>query len=436
MRAWASDSVYTAVGVYVGGVNRGCSHENLTRSWVSAQLAAGWSIIPLYMGRQAPCTTQRWAKITPGSATSQGVAAGKDAAAAMVALGMGAGSPVYLDMEGYAPKPGCHDAVFRYIDGWVAELHRRGYLAGVYGSALSPIDALADHYPVGSELRPDDLWIARWNGVRNDEEELLDPTWWADRRIHQYRGGHDETHGGVTMRVDSNFVNGSVVRRLTVASGSAPGHAPFTSWEGFVAQQQADFQGRTWTLQARTEAVRQLAAGRITPDGLIEWDLRGPWFEPHLAPVARLYRAYFGRTPDIGGSRYWADRHRFGTRLATISQHFATSSEFQTKTGGLGDEAFVRRIYTEVLGRQPDTDGLRFWTARLRSKAATRGEVMVQFSESSEYRRATGVQVDTFLAHVGLLGRAPRPAELAAATPLPALIAQIRTSPEYAARVQ
>ncbi|WP_421118356.1 glycoside hydrolase domain-containing protein [Aquihabitans daechungensis] len=434
MRAWASDSVYTAVGVYVGGVNRGCAHPELTRAWVSSQLAAGWSIMPLYMGRQAPCTSQAWAKISPGSAMSQGVAAGRDAVEQMQALGMGPGSPVYLDVEGYTPRPGCHEVVFRYIDGWTEELHRRGYRSGVYGSALSPIDALADHYPPGADPRPDDLWIARWNGVRNDEEELLDPSLWADRRIHQYRGGHDETHGGVTIRVDSNFVNGSVVRRLTVAPGSA--HAPFASWEGLVAQQQADFEGRTWNLQDRTSAVAQLAAGRITPDGLIEWQLRGPWFEPHVAPVARLYRAYFGRTPDIAGSRYWAERHRRGTRLATISQHFASSSEFQTKTGGLDDEAFVRRLYTDVLGRPPDADGLRFWTARLRSKASTRGEVMVQFSESTEHRRSTAVAVDTFLAFAGMLQRAPRTAELDAATPLRSLIPQIRSSPEYAARVQ
>jgi len=434
MRAWASDSVYTAVGVYVGGVNRGCSHAALTRSWVSDQLAAGWSIMPLYLGRQAPCTSFDVAVMSPSAARSQGVAAGRDAVQVMQSLGMGRGSPVYLDVEPYPPEPSCNEVVFRYIDGWTAELHRLGYLAGVYGSAASPIDALADHYPPDSDPRPDDLWIARWNGVRSDAEELVDSGLWADRRIHQYRGGHDETHGGVTIRVDSSFVNGSVVRRLTTAPGSA--HAPFASWQGLVAQQQADFEGRTWNLQDRTSAVTKLAAGEISPDGLIEWELRGPWFEPHVAPVARLYRAYFGRTPDIAGSRYWAERHRRGTRLAAISQHFAGSSEFQTETGGLGDEAFVRRIYTDVLGRQPDAGGLRFWTARLRSKASTRGEVMVQFSESNEYKRSTAVSVDTFLVFAGMLQRAPRAAELEAAAPLRTLIPQIRSSPEYAARVQ
>lgn len=436
MAAWASDSVYSTVGVYIAGVNRSCSHEHLTRTWVSTQLAAGWSIAPLYMGRQAPCTSQSWAKISPTAAQSQGVAAGRDAVAAMAALGMGPGSPVYLDVEGYAPKPGCHDAVFRYVDGWTTTLHDAGYLAGVYGSALSPIDALADHYPPGSDPRPDDLWVARWDGVRGDDEELLDPSAWADHRLHQYRGGHDETHGGVELRVDSSFVNGSVVRRLTVDRAAVHRHAPMASWEGFVAQQQADLQGRTWTLAERTAAVRQLASGRADPDASIELLLRGSWYEPHVAPVARLYWAYFGRTPDLAGVRYWAQRHRDGQRLDDIAQRFATSSEFATKTGGLSDEGFVRRIYTDVLGRDADPEGLWFWTARLGSRRATRGEVMARFSESAEHRRLTADRVDAYLVAAAMLDRRPTAAEQTATLTLRQRIAQTRATPQYATRVQ
>src|ERR1044072_9010277 len=39
MSAWGS-SPYRAIGVYIGGLNRGCSQPNLTASWVSAQTAA------------------------------------------------------------------------------------------------------------------------------------------------------------------------------------------------------------------------------------------------------------------------------------------------------------------------------------------------------------------------------------------------------------
>lgn len=434
MRAWASDSAYTAIGVYIGGVNRGCDHRSLTPGWVDAQLAAGWSILPIYMGRQSSCSWRPGATITPGSATSQGVAAGRDATTIMRRLGMGPGAPIYLDVEPYPPEASCDQAVFRYLDGWVAELHRQGFLAGFYGSALSPIAQVAQHYPPGAANRPDDLWIARWDGIRGDAEEVVDPTHWVDRRIKQYRGGHDETHGGVTMHVDSSFVNGSVARRLVAPAVAPP--APFATWEGFVAQQQADFQGPTATLQARTSAVRTLAAGDADPDAYTELLLRSGWYEPHVAPVARLYWAYFGRIPDLGGVRYWTDRHRMGVHLDRISQQFATSSEFTRKTGGLDDEGFVRRIYTDVLGRAPDSGGLAYWTGRLRAGALSRGALVVRFSESSEYRRRTADQVDGFLVIASMLGRAPTIDELGTPVALRDRITQVRSTPEYAARVQ
>ena len=42
MNAWKASSPYSAIGVYIGGVNMGCSQPNLTSSWVSQQYAAGW----------------------------------------------------------------------------------------------------------------------------------------------------------------------------------------------------------------------------------------------------------------------------------------------------------------------------------------------------------------------------------------------------------
>src|SRR5205823_11660912 len=53
MSAWSA-SPYRAIGVYIGGVNRGCSQPNLTSTWVSTEIAAGWGLIPIYVGLQAP----------------------------------------------------------------------------------------------------------------------------------------------------------------------------------------------------------------------------------------------------------------------------------------------------------------------------------------------------------------------------------------------
>src|SRR4051794_1474014 len=81
LTAWLQ-SPYRAVGIYIGGANRTCANAELTTTWTAAALSAGWSLIPTYVGLQAPCITDRKrARFTTGNAHSQGLAAADDAIA-------------------------------------------------------------------------------------------------------------------------------------------------------------------------------------------------------------------------------------------------------------------------------------------------------------------------------------------------------------------
>src|SRR3990170_1421122 len=72
MRAWRS-SPYRAIGVYVGGMNRGCSQPELTPAWVSATTRMGWRLLPTYVGRQPRCGGRGdHVKIRTGIAGAQG----------------------------------------------------------------------------------------------------------------------------------------------------------------------------------------------------------------------------------------------------------------------------------------------------------------------------------------------------------------------------
>ena len=43
-------------------------------------------------------------------------------------------------------------------------------------------------------------------------DQYVSDSLWADhQRVHQYKGGHKETWGGVTINVDSDYVDGAVV---------------------------------------------------------------------------------------------------------------------------------------------------------------------------------------------------------------------------------
>jgi len=221
--AWAA-SPYRAVGIYIGGVNRACKDGNLSASWVSTTLSLGWSLLPLYVGLQAPCVGKAsLATISSNvtTASSQGTEAADDAITEAQAFGLPAGSPVYFDMEGYpANNAACTKAVQAFVSGWVGEVRADGFVAGVYGSAASTIRDIA---ALGASI-PDDAWIANWNGVESvfGDKFVSDSVWANHQRVHQYKGGHKETYGGVTINIDSNYVDGAVVGGIIAAPPPQP----------------------------------------------------------------------------------------------------------------------------------------------------------------------------------------------------------------------
>src|SRR6478672_11762779 len=88
LQAWSA-SPYRALGIYIGGTNRACAQPNLTPQWVQDTSALGWSLLPLYVGLQAPCISQSGlAKIstTQATAAQQGRSAADDAAGGAQAL--------------------------------------------------------------------------------------------------------------------------------------------------------------------------------------------------------------------------------------------------------------------------------------------------------------------------------------------------------------
>ncbi|MCU1358689.1 MAG: hypothetical protein JWM89_4107 [Acidimicrobiales bacterium] len=206
---------------------------------------------------------------------------------------------------------------------------------------------------------------------------------------------------------------------VAVCAGSTPAGAttadlgPFNTPSALVTQQFQDFLNRapsgpelsTWSDQVAggTEAgtviqgISNLAGGG------------GPF-----GSVDRLYAAYFLRIPDYGGLRHWLTKSRGGTSLRSISNSFAHSSEFLNRYGLLSNVDFVTLVYKKVLGRAPDSGGLKHWVGKLAS-GTSRGSVMVGFSESSEYKRKTANATAAQWAYFAMLHRSPTTNENASA---------------------
>jgi hypothetical protein len=219
--------------------------------------------------------------------------------------------------------------------------------------------------------------------------------------------------------------------------------APFGSWSAFVRQTFLDLRGRQPTADELNVWTSAMAAGTSDRADLVENARRGTDGTSNVDPTVRLYRAFLQRTPDAGGLRYWVGRKRSGTwSITRMADQFATSSEFIRKYGTLTNRQFVTRIYTDVLERTADAAGVDYWTRQLDLRRKTRGQVMVGFSESSEYKRKQAENTDVAVASVFLLGRAPSATEVTdwvtrqkAGTPHRTLIFELLDSSAYATRI-
>ncbi len=183
----------------------------------------------------------------------------------------------------------------------------------------------------------------------------------------------------------------------------------FVPWDNardFVYRQYQDFLGRAPTAADLSYWAGQLDSGAWTPQRLLAYFLAGAECDSRTHSVTRLYQAFFLRRPDQEGFSYWVGRRREGLSLVRISEFFTGSGEFTTRYGSLSDEAFVDRIYRNVLGRGPDASGMAFWTSKLAS-GSTRGWVMIQFSESDEYRAQTQRAVHIIGSYGCMLRRMP-----------------------------
>jgi Rv2525c-like, glycoside hydrolase-like domain len=274
MAAWSA-SPYRAVGVYIGGINSACSQPNLTPSWVSDQTLAGWRLIPTYVGLQAPTSScSSCAKLSAGKASAQGSEAAADAVAQASALGMGPGSPIYFDMESYTRAASASGATLAFLEAWTTKLRALGYLSGVYSSSDSGIVDLSGALGGGYQ-EPDDLWIANWNGEQNTADPNVPAAAWSQRqRVHQYRGGHEESYGGATLDIDSDYVDGSTVGTASPVGGAED---PVGALElaGSPSPGQVRVRGWAFDPDAPTQAlaIRAIVGGRAGASGAQEIEL-------------------------------------------------------------------------------------------------------------------------------------------------------------------
>ncbi|MEM9249668.1 MAG: DUF4214 domain-containing protein [Pseudomonadota bacterium] len=87
--------------------------------------------------------------------------------------------------------------------------------------------------------------------------------------------------------------------------------------------------------------------------------------------ITELYIAYFNRAPDALGLADWASEVERGVTREEIAESFFDQAETRATYPDLSDTAaFVRAVYSNVLGRAPDTDGFAYWVEELATNPA------------------------------------------------------------------
>jgi hypothetical protein len=221
MSAWGTSSPYAAIGIYIGGINAACLGGNLNSTWVQTESVAGWHMLPLYVGLQAPggCCKAMSTTLTDGqyaTAAAEGTAAAQDAVAQAQALGIGTANPIYYDMENYARSTTNSGAVLAFLQAWTQQLHTSGYLSGVYSSGSSGIADLAANYGT-TYVEPDELWTADWDSSapRTPPISPANPyvpaaDWPGTHQLLQYWSDparSPETYGGFAIGIDRDYVD-------------------------------------------------------------------------------------------------------------------------------------------------------------------------------------------------------------------------------------
>lgn len=254
---------------------------------------------------------------------------------------------------------------------------------------------------------------------------------------------------GTTQVTVPNLTGGSVYRfrAASMSSGgvspkstlSAAAPMPYRLVSAFAAESYVDFTDKPVTSAQKADWVATVGAypSTRTMVDAIDGLQKGAYWQVQ-SPVIRLFQAYFLRLPDVNGLGYWVGKSRSGSRLGRISSYFAGSGEFRNRYGSLSNAAFVDLIYRNVLGRPGDAAGISYWVKKLDAKTKSRGDVMVGFSESNEYKTKTAAQVDVVNVFTGMVRRVPSTEELDTWRPQTraALIAFLLDSAEYAGRVR
>jgi len=99
--------------------------------------------------------------------------------------------------------------------------------------------------------------------------------------------------------------------------------------------------------------------------------------------ATRLYTCCLKREPELDGLRYWSlELTNLEKSGRDAAQFFFESAEFQAM--GTSNKEFLNRLYTTYMGREPEESGMEYWMEQMNTGMG-RKQVMSYFAASPEF---------------------------------------------------
>lgn len=104
---------------------------------------------------------------------------------------------------------------------------------------------------------------------------------------------------------------------------------------------------------------------------------------PGQQVIASQYVAFFNRAPDAAGLHYWAEES--GLTLEQVGASFFNQPETQmTYPPSTSTTQFLRQVYNNLFGRDPDPEGLIYWRDELDNGYVYREQAILAFINGAQ----------------------------------------------------
>lgn len=104
------------------------------------------------------------------------------------------------------------------------------------------------------------------------------------------------------------------------------------------------------------------------------------YYSKHL--ISALYVAVYGRAPDLGGLRYWADAMEHGQSYQAIANGFVAHPLYNHFYGQQNPRELIESFYTNILGGPGDEAGVLYWEQQLKNGQSV-SDVLANFLQSA-----------------------------------------------------